>query len=56
MKRCLPFMVLVLVGCGPRPLPKDDYGITITSHVCEVDGGGCHKETVTLPFTEPKGR
>lgn len=51
MKRYLPFIAL-LVGCTPT-LPKEDYSITVTSHICDVDGGGCHKETKTLPFTEP---
>jgi hypothetical protein len=50
MKRYLPFIAL-LVSCTST-LPKEEYGITITSHVCESDGGGCHKETKTLPFTE----
>lgn len=51
MKR-LPFILIILVGCKSA-LPKEDYDIVITSHVCEVDGGGCHKETKVLPFTEP---
>lgn len=50
MKRWLPFIAL-LVGCTPT-LPKEDYAITVTSHVCDSDGGGCHKETKVLPFTE----
>lgn len=54
MKRWLPFTIL-LVGCTPT-LPKEDYGIVITSHVCDADGGACHKETKVLPFTEQEGR
>ena len=50
MKRWLPF-IAILAGCTTT-LPKEDYAITITSHICEADGGGCHKETKTLPFTE----
>ena len=51
MKRWLPFIVALTVGCTTT-LPKEDYGITITSHVCDSDGGTCRKETVVLPFME----
>jgi len=50
MKYLLPFIVVVMIGCR-TVLPKEDYSIVITSHVCDVDGGACHKETKVLPFT-----
>jgi len=55
MKRWLPFIVALTVGCTTT-LTKEDYGITITSHVCDSDGGDCHKETQVLPFMEKAGR
>lgn len=50
MKRWLPFTIL-LAGCTTA-LPKEDYSITITSHVCDQDGGSCRKETQNIPFTK----
>ena len=51
MRRWLPFIVVLMVGCKAA-LPKEDYDIVITSHICDADGGDCHKETKVLPFTE----